>query len=119
VLGLDSNLSWRRRTTRLRGRHGTGSYQYESDFHKKADAHGKASAVVTFLDARGILLTEEQKQRIRACVDRDVLDRWTRRAATPPSHGPTSSSRSDSAALHVMGFHFARDPLTATRRQLL
>lgn len=60
----------------------TGSYQFQSDFHKKADAHGKASAVVAFLEARGIVLDEVQKRLVLACVDRDVLDRWIRRAVS-------------------------------------
>jgi len=63
----------------------TGNYEYQSEFHRKADAHGKASAVVAFLDARGIPLTDEEKKRILGCTDLAVVDRWVRKAATVTS----------------------------------
>ena len=74
-----------------------GSYEYQSDFHRKADAlgrakgraegeaKGEATALLTFLDARGIHVGDEHKERIQACTDLDVLQRWIRRAATAAS----------------------------------
>jgi hypothetical protein len=42
----------------------------------------KAAAVVAFLDARGLTLSDEQRARIASCTDVAILDRWIRRAAT-------------------------------------
>lgn len=68
----------------------TGNYEFQSEFHKKADAlgrakgrvEGKASAVLTFLEARGIAVSGTAKDRILACTDPELLDRWIRKAAT-------------------------------------
>jgi hypothetical protein len=62
------------------------NYEYQSDFARKHDAQGrargKASAILGVLEARGLSISEEQRARIEACSDLDVLDRWVRRAAT-------------------------------------
>jgi hypothetical protein len=59
----------------------TGTYQYQSDF-AMYEAHGKASAVLILLDARGVVVSEEQRWRILDCTDRKVLDRWIEKAVT-------------------------------------
>ena len=67
----------------------TSNYEYKSDFAKgycaegraEGIAAGKAEGVLTVLDARGLSLDEATRQRVHACVDPAVLDRWLRRAA--------------------------------------
>ncbi len=67
----------------------TGNYEYQSEFHKKADAlgraKGQASAVLKVLAARQLSVAEEQKSRILACTDLARLDRWIERAITVTS----------------------------------
>jgi hypothetical protein len=45
----------------------------------------QAVAVLDVLDARGLTITPEQRERILGCADRDVLKRWVRRAAVVTS----------------------------------
>jgi flagellar biosynthesis/type III secretory pathway protein FliH len=79
----------------------SGHYEYQSDFARKyvaegraagiaeglAEGHseGKAEALLTILAARGLAVSEEQRQRILACRDLASLDRWIARAATAAS----------------------------------
>lgn len=66
------------------------SYEYQSDFARRTIAQGRAEgrtegraeAVLAFLDARGIVVPEDERTRITACTDLDQLDVWVRRAAT-------------------------------------
>lgn len=63
-------------------------YEYQSDFAKKhqavgraeGKAEGEASALLTLLDARGIAMSPDDRDRILACNDVAVLERWIRRA---------------------------------------
>ncbi|QIS19697.1 hypothetical protein [Nocardia terpenica] len=43
---------------------------------------GKASAILNVLDARGIAVPDEARERITTCTDDTVLDRWIRQAVT-------------------------------------
>lgn len=65
---------------------GEGNYEFQSDFAKKHRAAGKvagrAEAVLTVLDARGIAVSAEQKARVLDCIDAGALDRWIRKAVT-------------------------------------
>jgi hypothetical protein len=45
-------------------------------------AEGKAEGVLAVLEARGLTLTQEQRQRILDSKDTAELDRWLRRAVT-------------------------------------
>lgn len=71
----------------------TGNYQYQSEFHKKADAagravgrlEGEAHAVLLVLESRGLAVSEEQRARVLACTDRAVLEAWIRKAVTVTS----------------------------------
>jgi hypothetical protein len=67
----------------------TGNYEYQSDFAKKyvaqGEAKGEAKALLRVLAARKLSITDEQQQRILACTDLGVLDRWLERAVTAPS----------------------------------
>ena len=64
----------------------TGNYEYQGDFARKYDALGQAKgsvdAVLTFLEARGIALSDEQRDRIKTCSDLETLRHWVRKAAT-------------------------------------
>jgi len=52
---------------------------------EKGRATEKAAAVLDVLDARGVAVTPEQRERILACTDLEVLTRWVRRAVTVAS----------------------------------
>lgn len=43
---------------------------------------GKAAAVCAILEARGLSLSDQQRERILETTDLETLDRWVRRAAT-------------------------------------
>jgi len=65
-------------------------YKFKSDFalryisQGKAEgkAEGEATALLAVLEARGILLTAEQRDRILTCKDLALLGSWVRRAVT-------------------------------------
>jgi hypothetical protein len=60
----------------------TQDFPIKSEFARVQRAIAGANAVVTFLEARGLVLSDEQKHRILACTDLDVVNDWVRRAAT-------------------------------------
>lgn len=45
-------------------------------------AEGRAEGLFHVLDARGIFLTEQQREHVAACTDIDQIREWTVRAAT-------------------------------------
>ncbi|GAA4228776.1 hypothetical protein GCM10022254_19590 [Actinomadura meridiana] len=57
---------------------------YYSDFRRAANAEGKvegkAESVVMVLEARGVALRADERERILACTDRERLDVWLRRS---------------------------------------
>lgn len=62
----------------------SGTYQYQSDFAKKyfskGMAEGRASALLHVLRARNVATTDEQRQKILACSDAALVERWLERA---------------------------------------
>jgi predicted transposase YdaD len=50
-------------------------------------AEGKAQAILQVLEARGIRVSEAQRQEVLRCHDLDFLDRWLLRAALASSAG--------------------------------
>ncbi len=64
----------------------TTPHRYQSDFARRyfaqGEARGEARAVLAVLEARGIDISEEARERIADCADIDQLDVWIRRAAT-------------------------------------
>jgi hypothetical protein len=62
------------------------TYEYQSDFARRyfgaGKAEGEARAVLAFLDARGVEVPDQVRERIAGCTDLGQLDRWVRRAAT-------------------------------------
>ena len=61
-------------------------YQFQSESMRqsfeKGQAAGRAADVLDFLDARGLLVTPEQRDRIIGCTDLEMLKIWIRRSAT-------------------------------------
>jgi hypothetical protein len=72
-------------------------YEIQSEFAKKyfgtfatgraegemvGEARGEARAVLLVLEARGLTVSEEVRQRLLACKDIAQLDRWVERATT-------------------------------------
>ena len=76
----------------------SGQFEYQSDFALKhrgegeaigvakgeaiGVAKGEAKAVIAFLEARQVPLGSEARERILACTDLSVLERWIRQAVT-------------------------------------
>jgi hypothetical protein len=66
------------------------NYEFQSEFAKKhraageaaGRALGEATAVVRVLQTRNLAPSSDQKERILACTDLDVLERWIRKAVT-------------------------------------
>ncbi len=50
--------------------------------HARGEAKGKADAVLVLLRGRGLHVPPDAEQRIQACADPEVLDRWLVRAAS-------------------------------------
>jgi len=48
----------------------------------RGEAKGEAKSVLAVLEARGITVTEEQRQQILQCADLDRLNGWVRKAVT-------------------------------------
>ena len=75
----------------------SGTYEYQSEFVRKyvaqgeargkaeGEVRGEAKSVLMFLEARHLVVTDEQKQKILSCTDLEVLDRWIRKAAVVSS----------------------------------
>jgi len=77
-----------------------GSYEYQSELVKRwvrevqqgkaegkteGKAEGKADALLELLEARGLIVSEAQRQRITSCRDLAQLSAWLRRALTASS----------------------------------
>jgi len=45
----------------------------------------RAQDVLTVLEARALLVTEDARAHVLACTDLDVLERWLRKAVTATS----------------------------------
>ena len=62
-----------------------GTYEYQSDFARRYMSQGEATALLTFLDARGIDVSDEARARITGCTDPEQVMVWVRRAVTAES----------------------------------
>ena len=68
-------------------------YKFQSEFARDSfdkgkvagQALGEAIALLEFLDARGVVPTDEQKQTILSCTDGELLKAWIRRAVAVSS----------------------------------
>ncbi len=67
---------------------GLQGYEYRSEFARKyfaegearGEARGEAKSVLTVLDARGVAVPTEIRDRILSCDDLDQLQKWLRMA---------------------------------------
>src|SRR5512133_330687 len=59
-----------------------GRSEGRAEGRSEGRAEGKADSVLEVLDARGIVVTQEQRRRILECSDLERLGAWLRRAAT-------------------------------------
>ncbi len=62
-----------------------GFAQGKAEGEKLGRAQGQAESILTFLSARGLVVPEEVRERIRATTDPETLKRWLRRAASASS----------------------------------
>jgi len=62
-----------------------GVEQGRLEGEREGRAQGEANALLAILQTKGLLLTEEQRQRIVSCSDVEQLDAWVRRAVTATS----------------------------------
>jgi hypothetical protein len=60
----------------------TGTYEFKSDFARKYIGQGEVKAILAFLDARGLPVSDDVRSRITNCTDLERLEVWVRRAAT-------------------------------------
>ena len=60
-------------------------YEFQYKPFRQAQLKSKAEDVIDFLDARGIALGDEQRERILECDDLQLLRKWVRHAATVSS----------------------------------
>ncbi|MBC6456728.1 hypothetical protein [Actinomadura sp. HBU206391] len=73
------------------------TYEFESDFARRfitigeaqgearGEARGEAKALLSFLEARHLTVSDEARERIISCTDLDQLETWIQRAATVDS----------------------------------
>jgi hypothetical protein len=58
------------------------NYEYQSDFARHYYGQGEANALLRVLAARGFAVDAATDERVRACSDLKMLERWLTRAAT-------------------------------------
>ena len=57
------------------------TWEYKSDFARRYYGQGEAKAMLLVLDARGIDVPNDTRERIMRCTDLAQLETWVRRAA--------------------------------------
>jgi len=61
-------------------------YEYQSQIVRESIqqgiTQGRATDVLEVLDARGLVVSDADRERILGCTDLELLARWIRRAAT-------------------------------------
>jgi flagellar biosynthesis/type III secretory pathway protein FliH len=62
-----------------------GEAKGRAEGEAKGEAKGKAAALLAFLGARGISVSDKARAHIEACQDAPTLDHWITRAATSAS----------------------------------
>ena len=62
-----------------------GEARGEARGRAAGEARGRAAAIVAVLQARGVVVSDEQAQRVTSCTDLAMLERWLTRAATASS----------------------------------
>ncbi len=72
---------------------GSGTYEYQSEFARRYIAQGRqegrqegeVTALLKVLEARGLQVDEQARQRIAACTDLAQLERWLRKSVSVQS----------------------------------
>jgi hypothetical protein len=59
-----------------------GKAEGEARGEARGEAQGEAKAVLAVLEARGLVPSEQQRQRILVCTDLAQLNLWVRKAVT-------------------------------------
>ncbi|URN06161.1 hypothetical protein LUW74_24480 [Actinomadura madurae] len=67
----------------------TAGYEWQSDWAKshraegraEGEAQGEAKALLLMMEARGLVVSDEIRERVTGCTDTDQLERWVKRAA--------------------------------------
>jgi hypothetical protein len=57
----------------------------KSEFSRRHVALGEAQAIIGFLEARGLSVSDKQRERIVACTDLDTIATWVAKAASVAS----------------------------------
>jgi hypothetical protein len=60
-------------------------YEYKSEFALRHFTAGEVESLFRVLKARGIPVSERERERIESCRDRGLLSVWIERAATATS----------------------------------
>lgn len=60
-------------------------YEFQGPTFKKGKLEGKAEAVLTILQTRGLVPSDGQRERILTCHDLDSIKAWIAKAVTTPS----------------------------------
>lgn len=82
---LMSATMYRWRSEIGRDSYAAGEEQGKAEGKAAGKAEGESVAVLAVLDSRGVVLSEEQRERIHTCSDLDLLDSWVRRAGVVDS----------------------------------
>lgn len=56
------------------------NYKWTSDFAKTHIAMGEAKMLLLVLEARGIAVPDDVRERVTSCADPEQLERWIQRA---------------------------------------
>lgn len=60
----------------------SGTYEYQSEFARQYVKEGEMTALLEVLDARGLQVDEQARQRIAACTELEQFKRWLRKAVS-------------------------------------
>lgn len=58
------------------------SYEYQDKSLRRSFNEGQAKTICAVLEARGLAISEEQRERILGATESAELERWARKAAT-------------------------------------
>lgn len=65
---------------------GSAGYKFKSEpfrrSHAEGEVKGEAKSVLKVLEARGLSVSDDVRERVLACTDPEQLDQWLVRAVT-------------------------------------
>ncbi|HEY6561564.1 MAG TPA: hypothetical protein VI072_30045 [Polyangiaceae bacterium] len=59
--------------------------QFFDESQQRSFDKGRATTIIEVLEARGLLISDDQRERILSCSDLAMLREWTRKVATVAS----------------------------------